>query len=72
MPPLSLWMRGGKRDGWGNGCRPNLEAALQQDTATRREEMDGRCLEAGCRAHIGLAMAKLVALKILEKDQGKS
>lgn len=37
---------GREEDGWGNGCSPNLEAALQQDTAMRREEMDGSCLEA--------------------------
>lgn len=63
-------MRGGRKDSWGKGSSPNLEAALQHDTAMRREEMGGKCWEhwAGCRAHTRLAVAKLEALKILVKE----
>lgn len=62
-PPLPQWMRGVKRGGWGEGCSPGPEAALQQDAATRREEMHGSAWEhgAGCRAHTGFAVAKLAA-----------
>ena len=51
MPPLPLWMRGASSlpragDSQGKGCSPSPQAALQQDAATRREEMDGSCLGA--------------------------
>lgn len=63
MPPLLLRMMGVKRDGPGKCCSPTPEAALQQDAATRKGEMDEAAWEhrAGCRAHTSLAMAKLAA-----------
>lgn len=67
--------RRGKRDSWGKGCSPALEAALQQDTAMRREEMDGKCLGAlGSlqSTHLALQWQSWRLRKSLKRSQGKS
>lgn len=66
----------GKEEGWlGQWLQPKSRSSFAARYC-HEERGDGRGAAwkhwAGCRAHIGLAMAKLVALKILEKDQGKS
>lgn len=63
MSPLPLWMKGGKKESQGEGCSPSPEAALQEDPATRREEMDGSSWEhrTRCSAHTSLPTAKLAA-----------